>query len=95
MIKLIAAAVAACMTALAPSSSFAQDTYPSRAVRIVVPYAAGGAADFIARTIGERLARSLGQPVVVDNKAGGAGAIGAAEVARSKPDGYTLVMTGW
>lgn len=91
MSKLLAAA--GCIAALASFPSFAQETYPSKPVRIVVPYAAGGATDFIARTIGERLAKSLGEPVVVDNKTGGAGAIGASEVARAKPDGYTLMMT--
>jgi tripartite-type tricarboxylate transporter receptor subunit TctC len=71
----------------------AQSNYPSRPVRMVVAYPAGGAADYVARAVGERLARSLGQPVVVDNKAGAAGAIGATEVARAQPDGHTLLVT--
>ena len=90
MIKLLVAACAAMTLSMAAQ---AEDVYPSRVIRIVVPYAAGGATDFIARTVGERLTKAMGQPVVVDNKAGAAGAIGAAEVARSKPDGYTLLLT--
>lgn len=86
-------AAAALLLVLAHSPAQAQDAYPARPVRLVVPYAAGGATDFVARAIGERLAKAMGQPVVVDNKAGGAGAIGAADVARSKPDGHTLLLT--
>lgn len=76
-------------------SAFAQtqQSYPTRTIRMVVPYPAGGATDYVARTVGERLSKSLGQPLVVDNKAGAAGAIGAAEVARAQPDGYTLLVT--
>ncbi|MDR2335505.1 MAG: tripartite tricarboxylate transporter substrate binding protein [Burkholderiaceae bacterium] len=84
----------ACAALLLAGTASAQDAaYPSRPVRIVVPYAAGGATDFIARTVGDRLAKALGQPFVIDNKAGAAGAIGAAEVSRAKADGYTLLMT--
>lgn len=90
MFKFIFPAFAA-LCAIVPAS--AQESYPSRPIRIVVPYSAGGATDFIARTVGDRLSKVLGQPVIVDNKAGAAGAIGAGEVARSKSDGYTLLMT--
>lgn len=79
--------------ALAPLGAAAQGTYPSRPIRIVVPYPAGGASDFIARTVGERLSKSLGQPVVVDNKTGAAGAVGVGEVVRAAPDGHTLAVT--
>lgn len=86
--------LAACATMCVALPALAQEaTYPSRPVRIVVPYAAGGATDFIARTVGERLSKALAQPVVIDNKAGAAGAIGAGEVARAKADGYVLLMT--
>lgn len=90
MLKMLAC-VGAAMTLALPT--MAQEPFPSRPIRIVVPYAAGGATDFVARTVGERLSKALGQAVLVDNKTGAAGAIGAGEVARSKPDGYTLLMT--
>jgi tripartite-type tricarboxylate transporter receptor subunit TctC len=88
MILATFATLCAALPALAQEAA-----YPSRPVRIVVPYAAGGATDFIARAVGERLSKALAQPVVIDNKAGAAGAIGAGEVARAKADGYVLLMT--
>ena len=66
--------------------------YPTKPVRFVVPYAAGGATDLIARTIGEKLSASLGQPVVVDNRPGAATLLGAQLVAKAEPDGHTLLM---
>jgi len=75
----------------APSISFAAD-YPTKPVRLVVPYPPGGATDVIGRTIARHLSTSLGQQVVVDNRAGAAGNIGAELVAKSAPDGYTLLM---
>jgi tripartite-type tricarboxylate transporter receptor subunit TctC len=67
--------------------------FPSRPIRIVVPFAAGGPADITARNIGPRLGELLGQPVVVDNRAGGNGTIGAEAMIRSPADGHTLLMT--
>lgn len=68
----------------------ANAAYPERPVRLIVPFAAGSAADTLSRVVASSLAEALGQPLVVDNKAGAGGTIGTAEIARAKPDGYTL-----
>ncbi len=80
-----------CMMIVA-GSALAQN-YPSRPIKIVVGFPAGGGVDTSARVVGEALSRGLGQPVVVENKPGAAGTIGAGEVARSEADGYTLLVT--
>jgi tripartite-type tricarboxylate transporter receptor subunit TctC len=67
--------------------------YPTRAIKLIVPYPAGGPTDVLARMVGEYLSRDLKQPVVVENKAGAQGAIGAEAAARAEPDGYTLFFT--
>jgi tripartite-type tricarboxylate transporter receptor subunit TctC len=79
------------MLAALPSPAAAQ-TYPARPIRIVVPYPAGGTSDILARSLGEKLTGSLGQPVVVENKPGANGNLGADFVAKSPPDGYTLLL---
>lgn len=71
---------------------WAQGKYPDRPITIVVPSSPGGTTDFTARLIAEPLSRALGQPVVIDNKAGAAGNIGNQSVAKAKPDGYTLLL---
>ena len=70
----------------------AQDGYPSKAITLVVPVPPGGAADFIARLIGQKLSDALGQPVVISNRGGASGTIASDNVAKSPPDGYTLLV---
>ena len=84
-------ALLALLAALAPAITVAQD-YPNRPVRIIVPFAAGGPADVYARFLGQRLQDALGQPFIVDNRPGGGSVIGTDAVAKSAPDGYTLLM---
>src|SRR5262249_44719121 len=83
----------AALTVLLPTvASRAQDAYPTRLVRIVVPYPAGGGTDTLARLLADQLSRKWGQPAILGNIGGPAGNIGAAEAARATPDGYTLLL---
>ena len=70
----------------------AQGAWPSKPIKLVVPFTAGSGTDIIARTVGDVMGKSLGQPVIVENKPGAGGTIGAAQVAKSEPDGYTILI---
>jgi tripartite-type tricarboxylate transporter receptor subunit TctC len=85
-----AATVAILATAIAFPAAAQQ--YPTRAVRVVVPFTPGSTTDIIARTVAERLAAAFGQPVIIDNRSGAGGTIGSSIVAKSTPDGYTLLV---
>ncbi|HVR49509.1 MAG TPA: tripartite tricarboxylate transporter substrate binding protein [Pseudorhodoferax sp.] len=78
--------------ALAPGGPAAAQTWPDKPIRLVVGFAPGGFTDVLARLLGQQLSQRLGQPVVVENKPGAAGTLGADLVAKSKPDGYTLLL---
>jgi tripartite-type tricarboxylate transporter receptor subunit TctC len=91
---IIGVALAAALTAAGSNPATAQ-TFPSRPITIVVPFAAGGPIDTLARIMAERMRAPLGQPVIIENVSGAAGSIGAGRVARAVPDGYTLVAGFW
>jgi len=76
----------------APQAAAAADDYPKRQIKIIVPFPAGAGPDQVARMLGQHLQDALGQTVVIENRTGALGSIGAQEVARSEPDGYTLLM---
>lgn len=91
--KSLVAALAIGLSA-ASFSATAQAEYPDRPIRLLVPSAPGGSADFVARLLGERLGRKIGQTVVVENRGGGGGNIATEAVAKAPADGYTLLLTG-
>ena len=80
------------LPALMLASGVAAQDYPTRPIRLIVPFGTGGATDSSARAVSERLARALGQPVVVENRGGAGGDIGTQQVAQASPDGYTLLL---
>src|SRR5437763_566793 len=79
--------------ALAPATALGQAAFPNQTIKFVVPYSAGGLPDTVARIVGKRLQESLGQNVVIENRAGDAGAIGASALASAAADGYTLLVS--
>lgn len=90
--SLLRIAGAGCALAANPFA-FAADPYPSRPIRIVVPYAPGGGTDVVGRALAQAMSKELGQPIIIDNKAGGGTVIGSDLVSKSPADGYTLLMT--
>ena len=82
---------AAMYLSLAANLTFAQ-AYPSKPIKMIVPFPAGGTTDIVARIVAQRMSESMGQPVLVDNRGGAGGAIGADLVAKAAPDGYTILM---
>ena len=88
MLRFLLAALAACLA----TGAVAADTYPSRPVKIIVPFAAGGPADVYARVVGARLEKALGKPFVVEDMPGGGSIVGTEAVKKAQPDGYTLLM---
>jgi tripartite-type tricarboxylate transporter receptor subunit TctC len=89
-----AISVFAILTASAAAGVASAQQYPAKAIRLVVPLAPGGGADTLGRYIGKHLTEALGQPVVIENRAGGGGLVGGEYVARAAPDGYTLIVGG-
>ncbi len=86
------AALAAALLVFAIAPNVSAQPYPAKPVRIIVPFPAGGNADILARILGQKMTESWGQPIIVDNRAGAAGIIGAQAAAKAQPDGYTLFM---
>jgi tripartite-type tricarboxylate transporter receptor subunit TctC len=90
-VALSAAVSLASLSSVVGAQTNAQN-YPNKPIRVIIPFAPGGSADIIGRLVTQRMSQELGQPVVAENKAGAGGAIGAAEGAHAKPDGYTLTV---
>jgi tripartite-type tricarboxylate transporter receptor subunit TctC len=80
------------LATLAASTAWAEPTYPSKPIRIIVPFTPGGSPDVLARTIGQKITESTGAAVVIENVPGAGGTIGADRVAKAQADGYTLLM---
>ena len=91
MRRLIIIALTFVMAALGPAPASAQ-SYPTKPIRVIVPFAAGGAVDVLARLVSAKMSESVGQPVIIENRAGAAGNVAADAVAKSPPDGYTILQ---
>ena len=91
-LRLVGSTLASLVLVLSAGVVTAQDKYPNKSIRVIVPVAPGGGTDFIARLIGQKLSEAWGQPVIVDNRPGGAGNLGVEIAAKAVPDGYTLVI---
>lgn len=89
-LKSVVSALTLALTLIAPASQ--AQKYPDKPIQIIVPFAAGGGADIVARLLGQRMSETWGQPVIVENRPGASGNIGTGIVAKAKPDGYTLLM---
>src|SRR5246127_4605157 len=92
MRSLLSILLASLCVALGTVPSAAQEKYPARPIKILVPYAPGGATDIVARVVGDRLRESLGATIVIENKPGAYGILALEAMARSTPDGYTLMI---
>src|SRR5215470_13578419 len=90
--KLLAGLTLLLLPALLPTLASAQD-FPSKPIKLIVPFPAGGPNDIIARVVGQRMSEIAKQPVIIDNRGGQAGAIGTDAVAKAAPDGYTVAIT--
>ncbi len=86
------AATFACLAVAAPFAASAQAAYPTKPIRVIVPFAAGSTTDIIARAIADKMGQSMGQTLVIDNRGGASGTIGQAAVAQAAPDGYTIMV---
>lgn len=85
-------ALLSCIFFVPAQKTYAQGAYPQKPIKIIVPVAAGGGTDFVARVVGQKLGEALSTPVIIENKPGGAGNVGVDAAAKADPDGYTLVM---
>src|SRR5450756_1141557 len=92
--RMIKAALCASTAALAPAlmSGARAQAFPAKSIRMIVPFPPGGTTDIIARLVAQRMTETMGQPVLVENRAGAGGSIGADAVAKAAPDGYTILM---
>ena len=91
-LRLSLAATAAALAVCSAACSAAAQTYPNRPITLVIPFAPGGSTSIVGRTVADKMSEILGQPIVVDNRGGGGGTVGTRAIAKSPPDGYTLLL---